>query len=91
MNFFDAQDRARRSTRWLVVVYVVATILIVLGVTAVVTAAFIASGESHDMPPASFIAGIAGMATFLIVGATVYKTSLLSSGGGRVALDMAAR
>lgn len=88
MNFFDAQDRARRSTRWLVVVYVVATILIVLGVTAIVTAAFFASGEAHEAPPASFIASVAGMATLLIVGATLYKTSLLSSGGGRVALDM---
>jgi len=88
VNFFDAQDRARRSTRWLVVVYIAATILIVLGVTAIVTAAFFASGESHEAPPPSFIAGIAAMATLLIVGATIYKTSLLSSGGGRVALDM---
>jgi Zn-dependent protease with chaperone function len=88
VNFFDAQDRARRATRWLVVVYIAATILIVLGVTAIVTAAFFASGEAHEAPPLSFIVGVAGMATLLIVGATGYKTSLLSSGGSRVALDM---
>jgi Zn-dependent protease with chaperone function len=88
LNFFDAQDRARRATRWLVVAYVVATILIVVGVTALVTAAFFANGETHAAPPISFILGTAAMASLLIVGATIYKTSLLSSGGGRVALDM---
>ena len=36
MNFFDAQDQARKATRWLVVVYVLATTLIVLGVTLIV-------------------------------------------------------
>lgn len=88
MNFFEAQDRARRATRWLVVVYIVATIFIVLGVTGIVTAAFFAGGESHSAPPPSFIAGIAIMSTLLIVGSTLYKTSVLSAGGGRVALDM---
>ena len=36
MNFFDAQDQARKATRWLVVVYVLATALIVAGVTLIV-------------------------------------------------------
>jgi Zn-dependent protease with chaperone function len=88
VNFFDAQDRARRATRWLVVVYVVATILIVLGVTAIVTAALFMSGESNTIPPTSLIIGTATLATLFIVGATLYKTGRLSSGGGRVALDM---
>jgi len=88
VNFFDAQDRARRATRWLVVVYVVATILIVIGVTAIVTAALFMSGDTRTVPPTSFIIGTATIATLLIVGATLYKTARLSSGGGRVALDM---
>jgi Zn-dependent protease with chaperone function len=88
VNFFDAQDRARRATRWLVVVYVVATILIVLGITTIVVAALITTGDTHAVPPMSLIAGTAATATLFIVGATIYKTSLLSSGGGRVALDM---
>ena len=37
MNFFDAQDQARRTSRRLVVAYVLATILIVLGVYLAVT------------------------------------------------------
>ena len=32
MNFFEAQDQARRTSRWLVVMYFVATALIVIGV-----------------------------------------------------------
>jgi Zn-dependent protease with chaperone function len=88
VNFFDAQDRARRATRWLVVVYIVATILIVLGVTAIVTAALFMGGETNTIPPASLIVGTATLATLLIVGATLYKTARLSAGGGRVALDM---
>ncbi len=88
MNFFDAQDRARRTTRWLVVVYFVATVLIVAGITAVMTAALYSSGETHNAPPQEVVLGIAAFATLLIFGATFYKTALLSSGGSRVARDM---
>ena len=35
MNFFDAQDQARRASKRLVYVYLLATFLIVAGVTAV--------------------------------------------------------
>ena len=36
MNFFDAQDRARQASRRLVFAYGLATVMIVLGVTAIV-------------------------------------------------------
>lgn len=89
MNFFDAQDRARRSTRWLVIVYVIATVLIVVAVTAVVGAALYATGETPGAPPdRSILIAIAVLAATLIFGATLYKTSVLSVGGGRVATDM---
>ena len=78
MNFFDAQDRARRATRWLVVVYLVATILIVAGVTAVITGALYSSGGTHNAPPSEVVLGIAVFATLLIFGATLYKTGILS-------------
>ena len=88
MNFFDAQDRARRSTRWLVIVYVVATILIVAGVTLIVAVAFNMVGETGRPADPSILVASAILATLFIVGATIYKTARLSSGGGRVALDM---
>ncbi|MEE8221240.1 MAG: M48 family metalloprotease, partial [Woeseiaceae bacterium] len=88
MNFFDAQDRARRSTRWLVIVYVIATALIVAGVTLVVAVAFHMVGETGRPADPSILVATAILATLLIIGATVYKTARLSSGGGRVAIDM---
>ncbi len=87
MNFFDAQDQARRATRWLVVVYVIATILIVAGVTLVVTAAIYGFGQGIRPDP-QLLGAVAIAATLLIVGATLYRTARLSSGGGRVATEM---
>ncbi len=88
MNFFDAQDRARRATRWLVIVYVITTILIVAGVTAIAAGAFLMFGETGQPADHFMLVPVAVMATLLIIGATIYKISLLSSGGGRVAVDM---
>lgn len=85
MNFFAAQDQARRATRWLVVVYIAATILIVAGVTIVVAFALTGFGVQPD----ASILGIAALATLaLIVGATLFKTAALSGGGGKVAQQM---
>ncbi|MGI9262784.1 MAG: M48 family metallopeptidase [Woeseiaceae bacterium] len=85
MNFFDAQDQAKRATRWLVIVYVVSTLLIVAGVTLVVTFGLAGAGASPDPT----ILGVAALATLaLIVGSTLYKTAALSGGGGNVALQM---
>ncbi len=96
MNFFDAQDRARRATQWLVVVYFVATTLIVLGVTMVVGfALFGTSMEGRPYSPAEILAAnpgpllaTAAITALFIVGASIYKTAILASGGGRVARQM---
>jgi len=88
MNFFDAQDRARRATRWLVIVYVLATVLIVAGVTAIVAGAFLMVGETGQPADPSVLVAVAILAASLIIGATIFKTSRLSSGGGKVAVDM---
>jgi len=96
LNFFDAQDKARRTTRRLVLVYIVATILIVLGVTLIIGAALFnftqaGRGTTVDMfltQQAPVLIGTAVLATLFILGATAFKTAALSSGGGRVAVDM---
>jgi len=96
LNFFDAQDQARRTTRRLVFLYILATILIVLGITLVVGVALFNVSETQYAPSAAgflrqqapVLAGTAVISTLFILGATLYKTSLLSSGGGRVAMDM---
>ena len=88
MNFFEAQDRARRATRWLVIVYIVATILIIAGVTGIAAGAFLMVGETGQPADPAVLVTIAVLAALLIIGATIFKTLRLSSGGGRVALDM---
>jgi len=85
VDFFDAQDNARRATRWLVVAYVVATLVIVAGVTAIVAFALMTQNVAPDPAVLGFVAA-AGL--LLILGATAYKTARLSSGGGVVAREM---
>ncbi|MEO0998008.1 MAG: M48 family metallopeptidase [Pseudomonadota bacterium] len=97
MNFFEAQDQARRTSRWLVVMYFVATALIVAGVTLIVGVALYnfapgyGTGGDFELFVAQsrgFLIATALGATTLIIGASLYKTGMLSSGGGRVATAM---
>jgi len=96
LNFFDAQDTARRTTRRLVIVYILTTILIVISVTLIVGAALYFSGQgNYGQPSGSFFAQHAAIlvataiiATLIILGSSAVKTASLSSGGGRVAVEM---
>ena len=96
MNFFSAQDQARKASRRLVFAYIVATILIVAGVTVIVTyAAFTTSRTGWDHTFWSFatqnwaIPAVAALLTTLfILGASMFKTAVLSSGGSAVATQM---
>jgi len=88
MNFFDAQDHARQSTRWLVVIYCIATVLIVVGVTAVVGIALYGMGTERQPPDPAVLLTTAVVAALFILGASLYKTNVLAAGGGRVAVDM---
>lgn len=88
MNFFDAQDKARRASKWLVFVYIVATVLIVAGVTlvfAVALGVFSDQAGYQSSDAAGFLATIAIITLLVIVGATLVKTAILSSGGSKVA------
>ena len=96
MNFFDAQDKARRSTRRLVILYLLATAGIILGVAMVLVGVLYLGGGSEYSPRfGDFFIGnlpvlaiVAVLVTLLIGGATAYKTSALSSGGATVAESM---
>ena len=98
MNFFDAQDNAKRTTRRLVIVYAISTILIVAGIALIVGVAFWNLTRTTASAPFSFAAlwyqqgdvmGIAAvLAVLVIVGATFFKVATLSAGGGRVARDI---
>ena len=88
MNFFAAQDQARKASRRLVLAYIVATVLIVAGVTAIVGFALIGFNSYGYRANAGTLAGVALLTTLVIIGASMFKTSVLSSGGGTVASQM---
>ena len=102
MNFFDAQDRARQTSRRLVAAYILATLIIVIGVTALVGIAMFKFSEAGygyasqlGFAEGQFFAqqgpvlvGTAIATTLLILGASLFKTSVLSAGGGSVATGM---
>ena len=88
MNFFDAQDRARRATRWLVLVYVIATLLIVAGVTALFGVALNVFGDGAGGGNPALLGAVAAATALFIIGASLYKTASLSGGGGRVARQL---
>jgi Zn-dependent protease with chaperone function len=103
LNFFDAQDQARRSTRRLVLIYVLAVAAIVVGITLVfalglwMTSSTTSAGAGLGLPFGQFVARnpgslglIAVLVTLVIVGATAFKTATLSSGGSAVAESLGA-
>lgn len=92
MNFFEHQRRARRNTFWLVVLYVAAVLGILAAVSVLVNVlyAFEAGVGAGGVPFA--VDGFAMLlAALVIVGATVYKTTQLASGGAAVARMVDAR
>ena len=97
MNFFEAQDQARRASKRLVYVYLLATFLIVAGVTTVMGLAlyfgtdasyYQASAGEFARDYAGILIGTAVATSLVIFGATAYKTAALSSGGGNVAASL---
>ncbi len=96
MDFFQAQDRSRRNTRRLVVLYIVATAIIVALVSSVVMLVAGQTGlQAVYNTPSDWFAGnwrlLAGSATGtagFIGMASLYKVARLSAGGTRVARDL---
>ncbi|MCP3688180.1 MAG: M48 family metallopeptidase [Gammaproteobacteria bacterium] len=88
MNFFEAQDRARRNTNWLVLLFLLAvaglvilTNLLLLGILA----------YSQSSQPASSLyswqafSAVSIGVCLLVFGGSLYKTMSLSGGGSTIA------
>ncbi|WP_051347290.1 M48 family metallopeptidase [Thiomicrorhabdus chilensis] len=102
MNFFVSQDRARKTTRWLVVLYVLA-LLALTTVSSWVLVLLLRGLGMHELPPhgAPFYAlserdwlVFLGVAVFVVAGALIssyIKGRELSKGGRTVALSLGGR
>lgn len=98
MNFFEYQDQARRRTRWLLVVFILAVLAIVVAVDAALLVAFgIGAGGSLAASPdfwnslasnRALLLGGSVVTVLVIVGASLYRMATLSRGGGAVARSL---
>ncbi len=96
MNFFDAQERSRRRTRYLIAVLLGATLVVALSVTVVVGAAYyLSTSTQHGMPVGQWathndtVLAVIALGTLAFIGfAALYRTTTLREGGGRVARDL---
>jgi len=97
MNFFEQQDAARRNTRRLVVLFLLAVVAIVVAVNIVSALAFIgisadlATGGVRIKAPASFYAIVTLATLALIAGGSLVQIRKLAGGGEDLALMMGAR
>lgn len=94
-NFFERQSEARRSTKWLVVMFVLAVVGIVGAVSAVAAAIVLSTGDGSRPQGLEQQIGIplaAGGATLaLIVLGSLYKVASLRGGGTTVAESVGGR
>jgi len=93
-DFFDHQERARRSTWWLGLFFVlgvvgtVGSLLLLVGAIALVKAKGSATVESVDdlvRPEVGWAWAVAGLATLVILVVSLHRLWQLSRGGGAVA------
>ena len=97
MNFFEYQDQARRQSRWLIFLFVLAVIIIVVVIDLALLIAFgVMNTEEQqfvfniqslkaNLPT---LLGGALVTTGVIVVASLFKTAMLRSGGGKVAREL---
>ena len=83
MDFYARQEAARRTTRWLLLAFLVSVVLVVLAVDAVVV--FILCAADPQTSPAGAVAFTTIVLVAIICGASLFKTLSLRAGGGVVA------
>ncbi|MGZ5011683.1 MAG: hypothetical protein ACXV74_12035, partial [Methylobacter sp.] len=100
MNFFQSQDDARRKTRSLILMFMLAVIAIVAAVNLVITALIINVGDEAGaatlpdfnwvMNNLALVAGVSASTIGFISLSSLYKIASLSAGGGKVARSLGA-
>ncbi|MGD2129495.1 MAG: M48 family metallopeptidase [Lysobacterales bacterium] len=100
MNFFEHQDRARKQSRWLILLFLLAVIAIVAAIDMVVLFALGESSREAGSPPlplaemlqlnAPLLLGGAVVSVAVITLASLFKVASLRGGGGQVARQLGA-
>jgi len=97
LNFFEYQDKARRQSRSLVVLFILAVIIIIIVIDLAILVAFGNIGPEQQQAVfslqslrdnSSVLLGGALVTAAVIAVASLFKTAALHSGGGKVARDL---
>jgi len=98
MNFFQQQDQARKQSRWLIFVFILAVVAIVAAINLIVLLAVgMTSIEAEGVPqigPQLITANLpllsgTAIATISVIGlASLFKSASLRDGGGKVAREL---
>ena len=83
MDFYARQENARRTTRWLLLAFLVSVALVVLAVDTIVYVLLGASDPRH--PQGGMLVFTTVVVLAIICGASLFKTLSLRNGGGVVA------
>jgi Zn-dependent protease with chaperone function len=86
MDFFARQEAARRTTRWLVLGFLLSVLAIVTVIYCVAAVAMRATDP--DIPAQHMAASAAFIVAIVIIGATLVKVAMLRSGGSAVARSL---
>ncbi|GHT35054.1 Zn-dependent protease [Planctomycetales bacterium] len=89
MNFFEHQQEARRRTKLLIFLYILGVICLI-GVPVVIASIAYFSSEGQEVDPAQFllvVSGIAGFVLLIVLGGSLYKSTALSQGGGKLVAE----
>ena len=86
MDFFARQEAARRTTRWLLVAFLISVVLVVLAIDTVVVLLF--GAAEPDTSPAAAVLGTSVVVLAIICGASLFKTLSLRAGGAAVARSL---
>ncbi len=92
MDFFEHQDRSRKRSRWLVVMFLAATAAITLAVDLVAVAVFGVAGDGGLWGAleanAALVAGASAVTVLVILGGSAFRIAQLGSGGADVARSL---
>ncbi|MEJ6561530.1 MAG: M48 family metallopeptidase [Akkermansiaceae bacterium] len=88
MDFFEAQEQARRKTKWLVLWFILSIIGVVAAVDALI---FFTMGQNAGSGLGGLLLVSSAATAGLILAASGFKSMQLSSGGAVVAKDLGGR
>ena len=97
MNFFESQEQARRQSRWLIFLFILAVVIIIVVIDIAMLVAFGVMDPEQQQGIFSLqtlksnlptLAGGALLTATVILVASLFKTMALRSGGGKVARDL---